>query len=259
MRAVLVRSGEEKKPASPETAVRAVFISDVHLGCAYARTGPLLQFLDQMQPEFIYLVGDFIDGWELRRRWRWSPEVTQIIRSLVDLSNQGCVVRYAVGNHDDFLRENTLLTEMARAGGIEIAEEFIHLTQDGRRFLVIHGDRFDRYNQCSAALEWAASSFYNVLLAGNNWWHRWFGGRHGVVSARVKSSFSALASHLAEFRSDAVAYARSRRCEGIICGHVHVPEHRHLDGVEYCNTGDWLESSSAMIEWYEQGLQLHHE
>lgn len=259
MDAVLNRCEIGRRPAAATSNVRAVFISDVHIGCLYARTGTLLEFLEQVKPEFVYLVGDFIDGWELRRRWRWSSEVTQILRFLVDLSRQGCVVRYAVGNHDDFLRGNSLLAEFAHAGGIEIAEEFIHVTEDGRRFLVIHGDRFDRYSHCSAVMEWLASTFYKVLLAANNLWQRWFGGHHGVVSSRVKSSFQAMARHVAQFRSDAVEYARSRRCEGVICGHVHAPEHSQVQGVEYCNTGDWLENCSAMIERYDHGLELHFE
>ena len=169
MDAVLIRRDVEPKPVSACSAVRSVFISDTHFGCAYAKADRLLRFLSRLQPEFIYLVGDFIDGWELRRRWRWSPEVTQVLRFLMDVSQKGCVVRYAIGNHDDFLRENSLLTELVAVGGIEIAEEFVHLTEDGRRFLVLHGDRFDDYRQCSAYFELIATASYNALLARAIW------------------------------------------------------------------------------------------
>ena len=169
MDAVLIRSDVEPKPVSACSTVRSVFISDTHFGCAYAKADRLLRFLSRLRPEFIYLVGDFIDGWELRRRWRWSPEVTQVLRFLMDVSQKGCVVRYAIGNHDDFLRENSLLTELVAVGGIEIAEEFVHLTEDGRRFLVLHGDRFDDYRQCSASFELIATASYNALLARAIW------------------------------------------------------------------------------------------
>lgn len=237
-------------------AVRSVFISDTHLGRPHAKVDRLLRFLSRMRPEFVYLVGDFIDGWQLRRRWNWSPEVTQVLRLLVELSQRGSTIRYAIGNHDDFLRENSLLTELINVGGIEIAEDFVHLTKDNRRFLVIHGDRFDDYSHCSAAVEWAASVSYNALLAGNDFWHRWFGGRHGIVSIRVKASIGSMSRHVTKFRSLLTDHARTRDCDGVICGHVHAPEHTRIQGVEYCNTGDWLENCSAMVERTDGSLKL---
>ncbi|MEZ6131875.1 MAG: UDP-2,3-diacylglucosamine diphosphatase [Planctomycetaceae bacterium] len=252
------RNAEPRHPVEI-TAVRSVFISDTHFGCAYAKADRLLKFLNCLQPEFIYLVGDFIDGWELKRRWRWSDELTAVLRFLMELAREGCTVRYAIGNHDDFLRENSLLTEFVAAGGIEIAEEFVHLTDDGRRFLVLHGDRFDHFSQCSAPVEWVASAAYNAMLAGNDLWHRWFGGHHGVVSGRVKSSLRAMSRHVAKFRTDSIEYTKASGCDGIICGHIHSPEHSWIQGIEYCNTGDWLENCSALIELRDGSLSLHLE
>jgi UDP-2,3-diacylglucosamine pyrophosphatase LpxH len=252
----------ESDPRPPRAEVyemrcRSVFISDTHLGCSYAKATRLFQFLSTVRPEFIYLVGDFIDGWELKRRWNWPPEFTRVVKLLVELSHQGSVVRYAIGNHDDFLRQNSLVAELINAGGIEIAEDFVHLTGDNRRFLVIHGDRFDRYSHCTALFDRLSTVSYNMLLGANDVWHRWFGGRHGVLSGHIKASLGSLTRHLREFRSLTSKYAESRGCVGVICGHVHAPELSKVDGVEYCNTGDWLENCSAIIEDDDGCLSLY--
>lgn len=237
-------------------SVRSVFISDTHLGNYYAQTDRLLTFLSRVRPEFVYLVGDFIDGWELRRRWRWTPEFTRILQTLKELKRRGVRIRYAVGNHDDFLRENPLLTEFLDLSGVELSEEFVHETHDGRNFMVIHGDRFDEYSECSFFFDRVSTIFYNVLLTGNNIWHRSFGGRYGIVSSRVKRSIASIRRHVDRFRQLVVDHARERGCDGVICGHIHEPERSHIDGIEYCNTGDWLENCTAIIEHKDGTMSL---
>ena len=239
---------------------RSVFISDTHLGCSHAKARQLLEFLSAIKPRYLYIVGDFIDGWELRKRWKWVPEFTDVLKYLARLSHQGCTVRYAIGNHDDFLRQDSLLTELIRFGDVEIAEEFEHVTQDGRRFLVVHGDRFDEFSTSSAAFEWLTTVSYNALLTGNDIWHRWFGGRYGIVSGRVKSSMRTMAAHVSRFRSRLCEHAQTMGCDGVICGHVHAPEYSRQDAVEYVNTGDWLENCTAVIErpCGQLELRYHH-
>lgn len=239
-----------------QTSVRSVFISDLHLGCGYSQADRLLNYLSDLKPEYVYLVGDVIDGWELRRRWYWNRNLTQVLKILVELTKQGTHLRYVIGNHDDFLRDNAVLRELISMTGVTVREEFTHITQDGRQFLVTHGDRFDEFSNCSDAFEWLSARAYNILLSGNDVWHRWFGGRHGIVSGRIKSSLSAVQQHVQQFHNLLSDHARDRGFDGVICGHIHAPEHTILNGIEYCNTGDWLENCSAMIEHSDGTLAL---
>lgn len=254
----MIASNLDHRPVagSDPYRVRSVFISDTHVGSPFARTGHLLRFLSQIQPEFLYLVGDFIDGWELCRRWSWNSENTLVLNRVCELAHQGCTIRYAIGNHDDFLRSHPLAQEMVRRNGVEVADEFVHRTSDNRQFLVVHGDAFDEYSECSLIFEWATTQAYNMLLTGDGLWERWFGGSTGVVSGRVKRSFQSVARHVSSFRRLLSDHARRRRFDGVICGHIHAPEMSLIGGVEYCNTGDWVENCTALIESYSGTLTL---
>lgn len=230
------------------SGIRSLFISDTHFGHTCSQPARILSFLESVCPAYLYLVGDIIDGWELQRRWKWTPEISRVLDRLAELAQLGCAIRYAIGNHDDFLRSHSLVDGILLRGDVEIADEFEHLTQDGRRFLVVHGDRFDDYSQSSTAVNLAAELGYNALLAGNHWWYRWFGGRLDAMSAGFKQSIPSMTRHVSRFRSLLVDHACSRGYDGIVCGHVHAPEQSYESGVEYCNTGDWLENFSAVTE-----------
>jgi len=238
------------------TDIRTLFISDIHLGCPHAKPERLLELLTQLQPETVYLVGDFIDGWELRRRWKWGPEINQLIRKLMELSRRGTTVRYVIGNHDDFLRHHAVLSELVTDGGIEVADEFTHETIDGRRYLVIHGDRFDEYGSCSASVDWLMTVLYNVMLRANDLWQIIAGGRYGAASSKVKSFVGPIVRQVHRFRSLLVQHARERGFDGVICGHIHAPEQVRVEGIEYLNTGDWLENCSAILEHADGQLDL---
>ncbi|MCA9083108.1 MAG: UDP-2,3-diacylglucosamine diphosphatase [Planctomycetaceae bacterium] len=236
--------------------VRSLFVSDTHLGNVFSHPDRLCTYLAGFQPDYLYLVGDFIDGWELRRSWQWCLNCTQVVEQLRWFLHQGTVVRYVSGNHDDFLRHNPLLTEMLNQNGVETAEQFEHRTKDHRRYLVIHGDQFDDYGYCSAIFERTATLAYHWLLRGNRLWNRLFGGHHGVVSRRVKASCRTLAQHNRRFRSKLADFARNADFHGVICGHIHAPERTTVEGIDYCNTGDWLEHCSALIEHKDGRLEL---
>ena len=240
------------------TRVRSVFISDIHLGSAYSQVEALTKFLSRVRPEFVYLVGDFIDGWELKRRFNWCPESSRVLRLLLNLVQQGTRVRYAVGNHDDFLRGDSVLSELISSGGFEVADEFVHVTKDDRRFLVVHGDQFDEFENRSRFVCRVTSAFYNGMLAANHLLYRYQGGTRDCVSRTVKSWFQTIRQHCETFRSNLSGHARSRGYDGVICGHIHAPEQTTVQGVEYCNTGDWLENCSAIIECTDGTLSLHY-
>jgi UDP-2,3-diacylglucosamine pyrophosphatase LpxH len=238
------------------TDIRTLFISDIHLGSPHAKPKRLLELLSQVHPETVYLVGDFIDGWELRRRWKWGPEINQVIRRLVEFSRRGTTVRYVIGNHDDFLRHHAVLSELVTHGGIAVADEFTHETIAGKRYLVVHGDRFDEYGSCSASVDWLMTILYSAMLKGNDLWQFVAGGQHGMASSKMKSCVGPIVRQVQRFRSLLVQHARERGFDGVICGHIHAPEQLRVDGIDYLNTGDWLENCSAILEHADGRFEL---
>ncbi|TWT65394.1 UDP-2,3-diacylglucosamine hydrolase [Posidoniimonas polymericola] len=233
--------------------VRTLFVSDVHLGCRHSQAEPFLELLEQFEPRELYIVGDFIDGWKLKRKWRWLPVYDRILQRLMDLKRRGAKIFYTPGNHDEFLRGF-----IANFGVVEVKDQFVHQAADGRRFLVMHGDQFDSIEQNAQWLSWTASFAYDVLLS-TNWMVNKLRGKKtdpyafcGMVKRRVKL----LVRHVSEFEDKLVQTARDSDCEGIICGHIHAPRIIDIDGLSYCNTGDWVENCSALVEYEDGGFHL---
>ena len=231
--------------------VRSLFLSDLHLGFRHSRVNVLLALLRQYEPENLYLVGDFIDSWCLGNGWYWAPECNQIVSRLIELSQSGTQVRIAVGNHDNFIRDPAMLQVLEGFGMVEVAEEFHHRTADGRRFLVIHGHQFDRYENASAITTRLLSLFYEILLRTNAYWSQITSAAlHGnsSLTAGIKRRLSILNRHVTHFRDAIIHHTRHEGCDGVICGHIHAPQHLELDGITYCNTGDWIENCTALLE-----------
>ena len=242
-------------------SVRSLFISDLHLGFRHSQVEPLLKLLRTYEPEWLYIVGDFIDGWCVRKRWHWQPECSLVIQRLLELSRNGTRIHLAVGNHDNFLRTSIIQSLLCQNPGITVDEEFHHLLADGRRFLVMHGDQFDHCEQKSRISRWALSVCYEALLQVNRLWgcltRSSLAGESSMIS-RFKAAVSGIQQHVRRFQSNLTRHARHRFCDGIICGHIHAPQVLELDGITYCNTGDWIESCSALIEDFHGQLHLIH-
>lgn len=239
--------------------VRSLFLSDLHLGFRHSRVKSLLDFLMRHEPENLYLVGDFIDGWCLQSRWHWQPECNLIVARLMDMANRGTRIRLAIGNHDNFLREPMMQRFIERSGMVEVAEEFDHRMADGRRFLVLHGDQFDDYERASSFTIGFLSLFYEGMLRANSVWsHATAAALHGDSSliARLKRRLSSIGRHVEHFRNEVVRHARHRGCDGVICGHIHAPQNVNIDGITYCNAGDWVENCTALVEDSRGDLQL---
>ncbi len=258
-----VNDDDYEKVSSPtntkSTGVRSVFLSDLHLGFRHSRVKALLDFLLRYEPENLYLVGDFIDGWCMQSRWHWQPECNLIVDRLLDLANRGTRIRLAIGNHDNFLREPLMQRFIERSGMVEVAEEFHHRMADGRRFLVLHGDQFDDYERASSFTIGFLSLFYEGMLRANSLWSRATSAAlHGDGSfvARLKRRLSSIGRHVGHFRDQVVRHTRHRGCDGVICGHIHAPQHVDIDGITYCNTGDWVENCTALMEDSQGDLQL---
>lgn len=236
--------------------VRSLFVSDVHLGCRYAHAEAFLAFLETQTPECLYLVGDFIDGWRLRKSWHWQPVYTQILRRLFELAERGTLLRYAPGNHDNFLRHFLL-----DFGLVEIQNEFIHQAIDGRRFLVLHGDQFDNVEQRAQWLSWIGSSGYDMLTWSNglvNRCRRACGYRPWQFSSYAKKIVKRAVTFVSNFEAQLKQHAAANQCQGVICGHVHTPVRSLTGPIAYFNTGDWVENGSALAEYSDGSWELIH-
>jgi UDP-2,3-diacylglucosamine pyrophosphatase LpxH len=252
----------------PKRRYRSVFISDFHLGTRGCRSAFLLDFLRRMECERLYLVGDIIDGWRLRKSWYWDAAHDDLIRLILRAARSGTEVTYLPGNHDEALRA-WLGHEV---GGVRLRDEVVHVGPDGRRYLVIHGDQFDsvvRYAPFLAHLgDWA----YDAALVANRWFNearRRLGYPYWSLSQWLKLQVKGAVKAIDRFETALAQEARRRGLDGVICGHIHHAEMRIVQGVVYMNDGDWVESCTALVEhadgrfelvdWArENGLSLFH-
>lgn len=221
-------------------------MSDVHLGCRYSQAEKFLSFLESVQPERLYIVGDFIDGWRLKRRWFWQAAYVRILQRLLHLASQGTQLYYAPGNHDEFLRD--FLHDF---GTVTVANQFIHRTADGRRFVVLHGDQFDDVERRAKWLSVIGAMAYDGLVRTNgiiNIVRRWMRLKDCRFSSHVKVWAKQAVQFISDFEDRLTCHAKESGCHGVICGHIHVPRLDQLDTITYCNTGDWVEHCSALVE-----------
>ena len=236
---------------------RSIFVSDVHLGCRHAKTDDFLRFLRRYEPQFLYLVGDVFDGWRLRKGWYWHSAYTAIVERLLEMARAGTRIYYTPGNHDDFLRAFRRLPTLEN---IQIADEFIHVTADNRRLLVIHGDRFDKVTTNHLWLSVLGDKAYNAAMIVdrviNAVWRR-LGGATLHLSKYLKDRVKGLANSWSRFEESLSQYAHGQGCHGIVCGHVHSPALvERGEGVSYYNTGDWVENCTAIVEHADGRLHL---
>ncbi|MFN0052567.1 MAG: UDP-2,3-diacylglucosamine diphosphatase [Planctomycetales bacterium] len=236
--------------------IRAIFISDAHLGCKHAHAEALLAFLKNHQPQFLYIVGDFVDGWRLKKRWYWTDTYTYLFKRIVDLMKRGTRVYYTPGNHDEFLRSFT-----ENLGSVQLADEFVHITADQRRVLVTHGDKFDAVVLNHRWLTLLGDAGYNLLLGVNvvfNAIRRRLGFGYWSLSAAIKRRVKQATCYIGNFEDVVTRYAAQQGCSGIICGHIHTPKMMTLNGVDYYNTGDWVESCTALVEYSDGSFEILH-
>ncbi len=234
---------------------RTIWISDVHLGTRGCKAEFLLDFLRHTESEYLYLVGDIVDGWRLRRSWYWAQTHNDVIQKVLRKARKGTKVIYVPGNHDEWLRDYTEL----QLGGVWLRDEIVHETADGRRLLVLHGDAFDgvvRYAKWLALLgDWA----YTAALQLNHYFNmlrRRLGYPYWSLSAYLKSRVKNAVEFASNFADAIATEARKRGVDGIVCGHIHQAEMRDIAGVLYCNDGDWVESCTALVEHFDGRLEI---
>ena len=235
--------------------VRTVWISDLHLGTPGCQAGELLAFLRHVECETLYLVGDIIDGWQLRRTWYWPQLHNDVVQKLLREARKGTRVIFVPGNHDEFARKYV----QHNFGGIEVADEWIHETADGRRLWVIHGDLFDGVIQRAKWLAHLGDSLYQFTLKLNrhlNSLRARMGLPYWSLSKYLKLKVKRAVSYVGDFEAAVAREARRRGLQGVVCGHIHHAKLRDIDGVLYANDGDWVESLTALIEHVDGRLEI---
>jgi UDP-2,3-diacylglucosamine pyrophosphatase LpxH len=226
---------------------RAIFISDVHLGTPGSQAQRLLEFLRHTESRELYLVGDIVDGWQLKRRWYWHQSHNDVIQKVLRKARKGTRVTYIAGNHDEAMRHFLGLA----FGGIDICDEAVHVTADGRRLLVIHGDLFDAVVQGAKWLAYLGDWLYMVSLKVNRGFNNArakLGLPYWSLAQFLKHRVKNAVSYIGKFEEALAHEARRRGFDGVVCGHIHKAEIRDIGGILYCNDGDWVESMTALVE-----------
>jgi UDP-2,3-diacylglucosamine pyrophosphatase LpxH len=235
---------------------RSIWISDVHLGTRGCKTEFLLDFLRHNDSDYLYLVGDIIDLWHLKGTFRsWTQAHNDVIQKILRKARKGTRVVYVPGNHDEAVRDYTGL----HLGEVSIENEATHVTADGKRLLILHGDKFDGVIQNAKWLAHLGSWAYDVALWFNHWFNagrRRLGMPYWSLSAYLKYKVKNALHFVARFKKIVAHEAMRRRYDGVVCGHIHSAEIDYVDGIQYLNDGDWVESCTALVEHANGQLEL---
>ncbi|MBL8791235.1 MAG: UDP-2,3-diacylglucosamine diphosphatase [Rhizobiales bacterium] len=236
---------------------RAIFVSDIHLGTRRAQAEAFLDFLKVTESEYLYLVGDIVDSWSLRKSWIWLQSHNDVIQKLLRKARKGTKLIYIPGNHDENFRDFVNL----RFGKVAILEETVHTSAKGKRYLVLHGDKFDGVVCFAPWLAKLGDSAYEASMSLNssiNRVRRFFRLPYWSLSAYLKFKVKKAVEFVSRFEDAVVREARQRKCDGVICGHIHTPDDREISGIHYLNDGDWVESCSALVEHFDGRFEIIH-
>jgi len=234
---------------------RAIFISDVHLGTRGCKAELLLEFLRETDSQYLYLVGDIVDCWRLKRSWYWHQAHNDVVQKLLRKARKGTQVVYLPGNHDELGRDYVGM----QFGGIWVLSDTIHVTADDRKLLVIHGDAFDGVVTYAKWLAILGDHAYTLALWVNHKLNRVrlaMGLGYWSLSACLKSKVKGAVGYICAFEEAVAAEAKRRDADGVVCGHIHKAEIRTIDGIQYCNDGDWVESCTALVEHWDGALEI---
>ena len=248
------------RPAVPEPVVtrrryRTIWISDVHLGTRGCNAAMLIDFLDAVDSETMYLVGDIIDGWRLKKRFYWPAAHNDVVWRILKRAKRGTRIVYIPGNHDEMFRQFAGLD----FGGVEIRRKAIHETADGRRLLVLHGDEFDVVTLAHRWLAHVGDAAYGLLMRLNvviNAVRRRLDLPYWSLSKHAKARVKNAVEFISRFEEVVAHAAGVRGVDGVVCGHIHTAEMRAIGGVAYYNDGDWVESCTALVEHDDGRIEL---
>ena len=242
---------------TPRRRYRAIFISDIHLGTRGCNAEALLDFLDHVDSDYLYLVGDIIDGWRMKKRFYWPERHSAIIRRVMKRAKHGTKVTYIPGNHDEDFRGFTGLN----FGGVKIKRQAIHETADGRRLLVLHGDEFDAVVMAHRWLAFLGDAAYDALIQLNtivNGVRRMFHLPYWSLAKHLKRKVKNAVEVISHFEEAVAHRAQQLGVQGVVCGHIHTAEIRQIGEVTYYNDGDWMESSTSLVEHLDGTMEILH-
>jgi UDP-2,3-diacylglucosamine pyrophosphatase LpxH len=237
--------------------LRAIFISDVHLGTRTAQVSRLLDFLRAWEADTVYLVGDIVDFWRVRRGPHWPQTHNDVLQKLLRNVRKGARIVLIPGNHDEGLRNFLGM----RFGGVEVHRDFVHTTVFGRRYLVLHGDEFDVVVRTAKWLALLGDRGYELALWLNNplnWLRRHLGLGYWSLSAYLKHRVKKAVAFISAFEEAVANEAHRRGVDGVICGHIHHAADHRFGDIHYLNCGDWVESCTAVVETIAGELQVVH-
>ena len=238
-------------PKTTGKKYKSVFISDLHLGSKHCNSNALLEFVSTIETERLYLVGDIIDVWRLKKKWYWPKTHNQILRKILKISEKTEVI-YVTGNHDEIFRSFPNI----RIGRITVEHRYVHVGVDGKRYLVVHGDLFDNLMRTKTGrfIMHLGDFAYDSLIYINksvNMMRRLFRMQPWSLAKYLKHKAKLAANYIGEFEKEMSYYCRRKGYDGIICGHIHHAEITQYDGIAYMNDGDWCESCTSLVENYD--------
>ncbi len=236
---------------------KAVFISDTHLGTKDSKASLLLEFIKEIETKELYLVGDIIDGWSLKRKWIWLQPHSDVIQKILKAARKGVRVTYILGNHDEFIRP---FLPLALGDHIRVVDEATYKAKNKKRYTIVHGDLYDSITMTKKWLAILGDNGYQFLLRLNdpiNTLRQRLGfRRYWSFSQFIKDHVKQAVAYISDFEKILVAHAREEKFDGIICGHIHKAEIRDIEGITYMNCGDWVESCTALVETLEGEFKI---
>ena len=234
---------------------RAIFISDIHLGTRHCQAELFTEFMNKHESDRIYLIGDIVDGWRLKKAWYWPRSHDEAVQMILKKAKTDTKVSYIPGNHDEFVRRYA----GRRIEGVEILDRAIHTTANGRRYLVTHGDQYDVVIQNAKWMAYLGDCFYEFALWTNTWLNRvrgHMGLKYWSLGAFAKRHVKSFVNIIGDFEAVVAEEVRDQELDGVICGHIHHAMSREMNGIHYVNTGDWVESCTAVVEHHDGTLEV---
>jgi len=236
--------------------VRALFLSDIHLGSRACRAEQLLSFIKDYDHEYIFLIGDIVDFWAMSRSVYWPAPHNTVVQKILKKARHRVKVFLIPGNHDEALREYV----GSSFGDIMIVREHIHTAADGRRYILLHGDEYDQVTTYHRWVSILGDVSYHLLVHLNrvlSLIRRKLGvSGHWSLADYAKRNVLRAVSFISDFENSVVHNVKRRGLDGVICGHIHTPAIKRIDGITYINCGDWVDSCTAIVEHYDGRMQL---
>lgn len=239
----------------PLLKYRTIFISDFHLGSKGCQSSMLLDFLRNTRSDYLYLVGDIIDGWRLKNKWFWPQEHNDVVQKILRKARHGTKVYYVSGNHDELVRKFVPIN----LGEVNIVNEVIHITADNKKLLILHGDKFDAIIRVAPWLAHLGDYAYDFALWINvtlNKIRKKLGYKYWSLSKFLKLKVKKAVSYINRYEEVVANYAFKKNMNGVVCGHIHHASDRIIGDVHYYNDGDWVENCSALVEHFDGKLEL---